>query len=39
VLVATLPTGVFRKLVDSSDPLPTLANPPQPDQPPQAKKH
>jgi hypothetical protein len=39
VLVATLPTGVFRKLVDSSDPLPTLANPPQPDQPPQANKH
>jgi len=28
VLVATVPTGVFRKLVDSSDQLPGLATPP-----------
>jgi len=29
VLVATLPTGVFRKLVDSSEQLPALAPPPE----------
>lgn len=39
VLVATVPTGVFRKLVDSPDQLPALANPGQQTQPAQPKKH
>ena len=38
VLVATLPTGVFRKLVDSSDQLPALATPQQQSQPPSPKQ-
>jgi hypothetical protein len=33
VLLATVPTGVFRKLVDSPDQLPTLTTPPKPSQP------
>lgn len=37
VLLATVPTGVFRKLVDSPDQLPALTMP-QPSQPPQATK-
>jgi len=41
VLVATLPVGVFRKLVDSSDQLPALAAPakPEPQPQPTAKKN
>jgi hypothetical protein len=39
MLVASLPTGVFRKLVDSSDQLPSLATPPKEEpQQPAAKK-
>jgi hypothetical protein len=39
VLVATVPTGVFRKLVDSSDQLPGVTTPAQQAQPAQPKKH
>ena len=39
VLVATVPTGVFRKLVDSSDHLPGVTTPAQQAQPAQPKKH
>ncbi len=39
VMVATVPTGVLGKLVDSSDQLPSLASPAQPNRPAPAKKH
>ena len=43
VLIATLPAGVFRKLVDSSDQFPAMAAPAEPaqpaKQPSKAKKH
>lgn len=39
VLVATVPTGVFRKLVDSPEQLPALANPGQQMERPQSRKH
>lgn len=38
VLVATVPTGVFRKLVDSSDQLPTLSAPAERNQPSRKKR-
>jgi hypothetical protein len=39
VLIATVPTGVFRKLVDSSEQFPGLGAPAQQAQPPKTSKH